>query len=475
MSQTLLVPLDGSESGEAALPWAARLARTRGLSLVLVQVIRRPFISSRVTTGGYMTPEAYDHGRATEREAAGAYLDRVRERMLGEGLAAETVVREGDPARNLLDLADEVGAYTIAMPSHSRGDGLTGLVLGSVAERVVQHATIPVLLVPGRAGQPSAAPAVGRLLVPLDGSTLAERALDLAQEIAEPETTLAIVRVTGPAAREVQGDEGPVRFVDEEATRRVVAVATEYLGRIAEGLSTGRSTWTGVRVGEPVDEILAAAHDQAVDLIVMATHGHTGPARWLLGSVADQVVRRSERPVLLVSARALAIRAAGAFAIRDVMTRDVATVRADEPLLAALRTLLQRGVSGAPVVDAAGELVGVISEHDLVEWQGRLVDRLTTDPPAGATEYARRLESETVDQIMSRPAVTIEESAPLSEAIRLFRERRSRRLPVTSGGRLVGIVTRGDVLKAMGVQWERTAEGGDVPATAARPEAGGPA
>lgn len=478
MSQTLLVPLDGTESGEAALPWATRLARARGLALVLVRVLSRPFLSSRVTVGGYMTPEGYDHGRATDREVATAYLERVRERVLAEdpsassGPAVETAVREGDPARNLLDLADEVGAYAIAMPGQGHG-GLTDLVLGSVAERVVHHATIPVLIVPAPTEQPPAAPALGRLLVPLDGSTLAERALDVAGEIAEPETSLAIVRVAAPVTREVRGDEGPVRFVDEEATQRVVAATAEYLGRVAEGLSARWSTWTGVRVGEPVEEILAAAQDQAADLIVMATHGNIGPARWFLGSVAEQVVRRSDRPVLLVSARAVAARAAGAFAVHDVMTRDPATVREDEPLVAALRTLLERQVSGAPVVNAAGELVGVISEHDLLEWQADLVDRLTAEPPGDPAEYARRLESETVGQVMSRPARTIEESASLSEAIRLFRERRNRRLPVTSGDRLVGIVTRGDVLKAMGAQWERST-GADEPAEAGMERAGNP-
>ena len=172
--------------------------------------------------------------------------------------------------------------------------------------------------------------------------------------------------------------------------------------------------------------------------------------------MADHVVRRSERPVLLVSARALAARVTGPFAVRDVMTREPATVQEDEPLVAVLRKLLRRGVSGAPVVNAAGELVGVISEHDLLEWQANLVDALARRSTVAPAEYARRLETETARQMMSQPPTTIDEAAPLSAAIRLFRERRLRRLPVTRDGRLVGILSRADVLKAMVSQWEST-------------------
>ena len=114
--------------------------------------------------------------------------------------------------------------------------------------------------------------------------------------------------------------------------------------------------------------------------MVMATHGHTGASRVLLGSVADRVVRHAELPIFLVSARALAARAVGPRTVRELMTRDLATLRDDESIGAALRKLLRRRVSGAPVVDAAGKLVGVISEHDLLEWQAAELERLTRDP-----------------------------------------------------------------------------------------------
>jgi len=86
-----------------------------------------------------------------------------------------------------------------------------------------------------------------------------------------------------------------------------------------------------------------------------------GVTGWLLGSVADEVVRNGDRPVLLVSARALAARTTGQMSVGDVMTRNVMTLREDEALVVALRKLVRQRASGAPVLDAEGHLVGVLS------------------------------------------------------------------------------------------------------------------
>jgi CBS domain-containing protein len=200
------------------------------------------------------------------------------------------------------------------------------------------------------------------------------------------------------------------------------------------------------------DQILTAAHECTADLIVLSTHGRTGPQRRALGSVADELVRRAPLPVLLVSTRALAARAAGPYSVRDVMTRDLAVVATDEPLSSVLRKLQRRRVSGVPVVDAAGSLVGIISESDLLVQEADLLKALTREPWLDAAADARRLDTQTAAQIMSHPAITIEESAPLATALRLFVERRLRRLPVTRQGRLVGKLSRSDVLKVLGPQ-----------------------
>ena len=110
--------------------------------------------------------------------------------------------------------------------------------------------------------------------------------------------------------------------------------------------------------------------------------------------------------------------------------KEVAWVAADETPIAALRKLLRRRVSGAPVLDAEGKLVGVVSEYDLLQWQDRLMQGVANDPGADPAEYASRLGSGSVREIMAHPVVTVDESAPLSAALHRFLERRIRRLPV---------------------------------------------
>jgi nucleotide-binding universal stress UspA family protein/predicted transcriptional regulator len=448
MADRLIVPLDGSELGEAALPWAAYLGRTQNLKLVLTQVVPWPIYPATDGLGGYLPGEVYDEVLEESRQEATDYLGGVRERLERDGLKAEVVVREGMPAENLLDLADELGAYAIAMSTHGRG-GLARFVLGSVAERVIQQATVPVLLVRARETPMTDTPRSNRLLIPLDGSPLAERALDLAREL-DGAATLVLTRVVAPVTHFIPDAEGATTFVDTIGTRRVVDEAEAYLRQVEQSLQErGARTEVSVRRGAAASEIHAAAHELQADLIVMATHGRVGPGRWFLGSVADQVVRQADLPVLLVSARALAARAAGPFTVRDLMTRDLTTVLADEPLSSALRKLLRRQVSGSPVLGEGGELVGVITEYDLLSWQARLAGQEDDQAPLGPEDYARRLERTTVGEVMSKPAISIEESAPLSEVLKVLMKRGVRRLPVTRDGRLVGIIARADALRAM--------------------------
>ena len=239
--------------------------------------------------------------------------------------------------------------------SHGHG-GFKRFVVGSVAMQLVAHTTVPVFLVRATLPENRDEAALNRLLIPLDGSVLAERALDVAREVAPTGSTLVLVRVVPwPQSFVVEGDAERVR--DAEATAYGVKVATTYLDRVAARLrEAGISVETQAIVSETkvaVSRHLAvAAAAWNVDAIVMSTHGRGGVTGWLLGSVADEVVRNVDRPVLLVSARALAARTTGQLCVGDVMTRDVATVTDDESLVSALRKLVRRRASGAPVLDA---------------------------------------------------------------------------------------------------------------------------
>ena len=140
-----------------------------------------------------------------------------------------------------------------------------------------------------------------RILLPLDGSALAEQALPHAIAQAERfQAELILLKVLEPLAKNLNLPIEATRRA-EEVTRKL---AHEYLERIAVGVRESGIPVRAITVeGHPHKEIVRFAEAEQVDLIVMCTRGHSGLSRWLMGSVADRVVRGASVPVLLVSAR----------------------------------------------------------------------------------------------------------------------------------------------------------------------------
>ena len=132
------------------------------------------------------------------------------------------------------------------------------------------------------------------------------------------------------------------------------------------------------------------------------------------------------------------------------MTREVVTVGQDTPYLQITRELAERGVSAAPVVDEADRVVGVVSEADLlhkVELAGSTGPKPLWERPSRRAARVKS-EADTASRLMTTPAVTIGDDAPLAEAAKLMHRHRIKRLPVVNGdGRLIGIVSRTDLLR----------------------------
>lgn len=457
MNQTVIVPLDGSPLAESVLPWAVALARAGGWRLCLVQAAHVPATAVHgMLEAGYV-PMIYEDAVAAEQAEDTAYLRDVCRRHLADVPDVMIAVRFGDAEHVVLDLADELGAAAIALASHGRS-GIMRLLLGSIAEQIIHHATVPVLVVRADAHHAVPTPSFERIIVPVDGSRSSERALDIAASIVAQHGTIVLTRAVEAMQMMVPLAEGVAHIDDEEATAAAVADAGEYLVGVAErrGIS-GVNIEGATVIDHPAEGILKAAHEQRANLIVMSTHGDSHPSHRFLGSIADRVVRHTDLPLLLVSARALATSIAVHGTVADIMTRQVVTVGVDETLLVAVRKLLRRRVSGAPVVDAEGRLVGALSEADLLDWQAHLVDTLVAEDALEPSEFARRLDGTTVRTIMHSPVVSIHDTASLTEALRLLQDRSIRGLPVEADGKLVGVVTRADLLGAMFHHWEETA------------------
>jgi nucleotide-binding universal stress UspA family protein len=294
-TRRILVPLDGSELATVAIPWARALA-TPETEIVLFRVVPEPApLIELAGTSRYPAARILSH----RIDDATEYLTDVAGTLGDAAQRVSTGVVAGDAPDAILDAAEEHKADLIIMATH--GHGFMGRVLiGSVADRVARAATMPVLLIHPVRGAGAArvddAVAVARIVVPLDGSDRARQALpvarSLAQQLAVP---IHLVRVL-PTAKEIAAQRASRddAYYAEQTTAITDALAEEARAVAAEGITTTSETI----VGAPAEAIVDGTREG--DLIVMTSHGLGGVRRWLLGSVAERLIRTSAAPVVLV-------------------------------------------------------------------------------------------------------------------------------------------------------------------------------
>ncbi len=292
--KSILVPLDGSALAERALPHAEAIARATQARLVLVRV------EHERTLGG-MQNEA---NRMVVMQEAEAYLTTIVERLWAAGLPAEISVAYGDVAAEISAAAECYGADLIVMATHGRG-GLGRVVYGSIAEALAQRSSIPILLVRAGSATPPTLPFSGHpsIVVPLDGSDLAEEALPVAVNLSMAlGGALVLLQAVSPFEEAVHPEAVRLGFPQHEAER--MAQAHTYLHTlVARSATGGCQVHCDVRYGVPAEAIQEAVRDHQAALVVMATHGRSAFGRLLVGSVAQSVVRHTEVPVALVRPR----------------------------------------------------------------------------------------------------------------------------------------------------------------------------
>jgi nucleotide-binding universal stress UspA family protein len=298
----ILVPTDFSATSNEALAYAKTLAAPFGASLHLVHAFEDPF-----TTAAF-APEMYAPLPTRLREA----MLRDIEQRLAEWLPpaerarfkGTTEIALGPAARAVVDYTKTLGADLIVMGTHGRG-GISHLLLGSVAERVVRTAPCPVLTV--RDFQPHG---IRQILVPTDFSATADEALDYARLLAARfGASLQLLHVLDdPFVTE--GLTAEAYITEAPAVRG--ALLQEARGRLGHRLAPLRDLSeiegrpgiaridADVLFGQGAKTIADYAKERATDLIVMGTHGRTGIAHLLIGSVAERLVRTAPCPVLTV-------------------------------------------------------------------------------------------------------------------------------------------------------------------------------
>jgi nucleotide-binding universal stress UspA family protein len=279
--RTILVPLDGTAQSQRVLPHAEALAMGTDGWLLLMEAAE----------GHAFYDEDARLAHRTAVAAAEQYLTGLERSERGRGVAAARLVLEGPPVPAILEAAADSDADLIVMATHAR-TGLDRLVVGSVAEEVLRRSSVPLLLVPPGATAPPPSEGTLRVLVPLDGSHLAEAALEAAAALAPPSRLeLLLLHVAAP---DRLGARRP-------PTRETVAERMRAAERLRPLRAAGAAVTTAVRSGgDPAGTIAAVARERSCHVIAMATHGRSGLARLLLGSVAASTLARASVPVLLV-------------------------------------------------------------------------------------------------------------------------------------------------------------------------------
>lgn len=290
MVDRILVPLDGSPRAEQILTQVARLLKREDAEVILTSVNDFSYsLTARLLEA--------------ERASSAAYLKKAVDILQGQGVRARALRLEGHVPESIVQAAKEVGATLIALSAHGRS-GLARWALGSVAEKVVRAAPVPVLLMRSASNGPSGIPMPGgevpfrRILVPVDGSEASQDVVPAAAAFAgrfEAEVQVLSVEMplVVPMGAEFATSPPPAKMLDARDAAEKAAARFAEKGIRARALAA---------VGDAAGVILDTASAEGADLIAMATHGWTGLMRWMLGSVTERVLRHSTLPMLIVRA-----------------------------------------------------------------------------------------------------------------------------------------------------------------------------
>ena len=308
MYTKVIVPLDGSELSEQALPYARLVARSIAAPIELLQaydILPPRLLGSRARS-------VVNQLEAGARSSALAELEPARQRLESAGHSVSTAARRGPAADAIAAHAGADPAALVVMCTHGRG-GISRWVMGSATDKVLHTIPNPMLIV--RAGGPIGAPeaSLQDVVVPLDGSELSEQALPYAVSIAAALSAgIVVLRITpteGYYRRELvmaSPDMGAVPDVDPLSASELVAEdaagAASYLSDVRNRLETDHAG--SLRTEHIVhDNIAETIIDRAAvrrSLVAMSTHGRSGMGRVVLGSITDRVVRHGSTPVLVV-------------------------------------------------------------------------------------------------------------------------------------------------------------------------------
>jgi nucleotide-binding universal stress UspA family protein len=277
----MLIPTDGSDNTRAAISFALDMAKMTG-AVVTAMCVND--ISTFATTGQYTASDVVSPLYQECMIAVNTVVD------LGEtmGVDVKPLVVDGIPTKEIVDAS---GNYDLIVMGTAARTGVSLLLLGSVAQKVIRFSSCPVLVI-------SSVHPVGlkchRIVIPTDGNDNTRTAIRYGLEMARTfnaEVTALSVSTVKSSPFDLGGN---VEHFPPEVGHKAV----DYV--VNEGRKLGIVVKPAIVTGSPANEIIRASSQQ--DLVVMGTNGRTGLEYLRLGSVAEKTVRHARCPVLVVRA-----------------------------------------------------------------------------------------------------------------------------------------------------------------------------
>jgi nucleotide-binding universal stress UspA family protein len=282
----ILVPLDGSELAEKALPYAKSIAKLKNSNVILFAVSLTVFVDRR-------------------DRLFTSYLEVSAKELNKKGIKTTTATSYGDVAEEIVKYANNNKIDFIIMATHGYSRAKRWL-FGSITQKVLYGTEIPVLLIKSKSAEASGE--FNRILVPVDGSPFSEATFPYVVELAKNTKKEALLlHICEPPVVPSYGSQ-PInptwkKYRDNmwEETERL---STNYLNKTMavlkkKGLKV-KSRVIKAQGGEVAKIIMQTSKEENIDLIVIATQGRTGVKGWVYGSVANKIVEDSSQPILLI-------------------------------------------------------------------------------------------------------------------------------------------------------------------------------
>jgi nucleotide-binding universal stress UspA family protein len=289
MNRKIIVPLDGSELAEVVLPFAEEVVGRTGSELILISVRELNDSRSLRMLQSYLEKIA---------ETAKVNAEKYQKYPGGEPVNVRWEILKGNPAEEIVAFANKEDESRIMMATHGQS-GFTRWALGSVADKVSRVINRPITLIRAKGSRPAVHDRgfFNKILAPLDGSKESEVTIPDVEELARNmEADVTLLQV-------VKLENAIVSYMGIKGIESLKASAKDYLEQLTASMQNKGVSTKYVMIetrGDIAEEINNYTAQNYIDLVVMATHGRSGPRRWVLGSVANKVLNEGNTPIMLI-------------------------------------------------------------------------------------------------------------------------------------------------------------------------------